>query len=329
MLAADLQNWATIIAAIAVFGLVLSIWIIFVVVRSSRRAKRTERLESRLGLHDERDSSVRVLRLWRDGHEATTTVPGKTRRMPIGQRLERLRQKTGWKAPARSILLGLLGSVALLSLIVLVVTTSWLAAAGVAAVALLAFWTYVKQRVRRTDVVFERQFLDALGLACQSLRAGHPLVGAFKLIADEIGPPIGVMFADMCQRQALGVDLEDAIREVSETSDSHDMRIFATSVAIQLRSGGNLVEMMERLSVVIRDRMRLTRRVRVLTAQTQFSKRVLLALPFLVFAGIALLNPGYLAPLFDTMKGNVLLAIAGSGLLLGVWVMNRMSKLQY
>ena len=329
MLAVNVQNLTIIVAAIAIFGLVLSVGIAVIVVRSARQAKRTDRLESRLGLHDERDSSVRVLRLWRDGHEATTTVPGKARRVPIGERLERLRQKTGWRAPARSILLGVLGSAALLSLIALVVTTSWLAAAGTAAVALLGFWIYVKQRVRRTEVIFERQFLDALGLASQSLRAGHPLTGAFKLIADEIGPPIGVMFADMCQRQALGLDLEDAIREVSETSDSHDMRIFATSVAIQLRSGGNLVEMMERLSVVIRDRMRLTRRVRVLTAQTQFSKRVLLALPLFVFAAIMWLNPGYIRPLLDTPKGNVLLAIAGGGLLLGWWVMSRMSKLQY
>ena len=325
----NLQTVATIVVAVSVFGLVLSAWIVLIGIRSVRRAKQAERLEHRLGLHDEPDGPGRVLRLWHDGREATTTVPGKSRRMPFWQRAERLRRKAGWVAPVRTILLGLLGAVVLLFAIALMALQSWLAAVGLAATALLAFWMYLQHRIRRNEAIFDRQLLDALGLACQSLRAGHPLIGSFRLIADQIGPPIGPLFADLCQRQALGADLEDAIREVAQASDNHDMEIFATSVSIQLRSGGNLVEMMERLATVIRDRTRLSRRVRVLTAQTQFSKRVLLAMPFVVFAGVSLLNPDYLAPLFNTTKGHIMLALSGTGLLIGAWAMNRMSKLRY
>jgi tight adherence protein B len=107
------------------------------------------------------------------------------------------------------------------------------------------------------------------------------------------------------------------------------MKLFATSVIIQVRSGGNLADMMYRLADVIRDRMRLKRRVRVLTAQTQLSKRVLLALPFLLFGALNLLNPTYMMPLYTTAMGRMLLIIAGTGLILGAWMMNRLSVLKY
>jgi tight adherence protein B len=80
---------------------------------------------------------------------------------------------------------------------------------------------------------------------------------------------------------------------------------------------------------VIRDRQRLSRRVRVLTAQTQFSKRVLLALPFLVFVVLNLINPQYMRPLYTTTMGELIMLVAGMGLLFGWLTMNWLSKLSY
>jgi tight adherence protein B len=80
---------------------------------------------------------------------------------------------------------------------------------------------------------------------------------------------------------------------------------------------------------VIRDRMRVTRRARVLTAQTQFSKRVLLALPIVLFAVLIVINPHYMEPLFTSDFGRVLLSIAGINLLLGTWVMNRLAVIRF
>ena len=86
---------------------------------------------------------------------------------------------------------------------------------------------------------------------------------------------------------------------------------------------------MDRLANVIRDRQRLSRRVRVLTAQTQFSKNVLLALPFLTFVALNLINPQYMRPLYMTTLGQLIMLIAGCGLLLGWMTMNWLSKLSY
>ncbi|MCH8153024.1 MAG: hypothetical protein IH830_11720 [Planctomycetes bacterium] len=96
-----------------------------------------------------------------------------------------------------------------------------------------------------------------------------------------------------------------------------------------MRTGGNLADLMDRLAVVVRDRIRLGRRMRILTAQTQMSKRVLIVLPFIIFILFNILNPDYMAPLYTTNVGNFLLAISALGLAIGAWVMNRMAVLKY
>jgi tight adherence protein B len=194
---------------------------------------------------------------------------------------------------------------------------------------LAGFWIYLKQKVDRVVTAFEQQFVDALELAARSLRAGHPLIASFRIIADEVAAPVGTMFQRICQQQAVGISLEQSLREAAAATSSPDMKLFATSVAIQLRSGGNLADMMDRLSAVVRGRMWLTRRVRVLTAQTQLSKRLLLVLPALLFGVLTLLNPGYMHPLYATATGRVLLVVAGLSLLFGAWLMSRMAVLKY
>jgi tight adherence protein B len=107
------------------------------------------------------------------------------------------------------------------------------------------------------------------------------------------------------------------------------MKLFAASTVIQLRSGGNLADMMDRLVAVIRDRMRLQRRVRVLTAQTQFSKRVLIAMPFVLIAILMMLKPDYLELMWTTQVGRYMLGAAGIFLIIGSWVMNKIATLKY
>jgi tight adherence protein B len=202
--------------------------------------------------------------------------------------------------------------------------------AGCAALAvLLLSWVWLQQKLARRVAIFESQLIDALGLAARSLRAGHPLPGSFRMIAQEIPPPIGKVFADICQQQDLGVGLDFALRKAADDYASPDLKLFATSIIIQLHSGGNLADMMERLAEVVRDRMRLARRVRVLLAQSQLSKYILLALPFVMFLILNLLSPEFMKPLYTTPLGHRLLLIAAGGLLIGAWVMNRLSIIRY
>ena len=106
------------------------------------------------------------------------------------------------------------------------------------------------------------------------------------------------------------------------------MKLFSASLAINLRSGGNLADVVEGIAKVIRQRMRLIRRFRVLTAQTQMSKRILLAMPIIIFGVLQLIDASYMRKLFVTPVGNVLLGIAVSLLALGWVMMNKMAALE-
>jgi len=327
----------SIIIAIAAFGLVLSIWLVGVLLWSLRKKKRIDQVADRLrlvqsagakssALPDENEG--RVLRLWRDGQEATTVVPGLDGSQSIIASLERYRIDAGLESSLRALILGALGLLAFAAAVAYLLTASvMMAIAAPIAVAVLCY-ILVSSRVARRQAIFERQLVDGLELAARSLRVGHPLVGSFRMISEEIGAPVGLLFGEVCQQQELGISLDEALRGVSARTHSDDLKLFATSVIIQLRSGGNLADMMERVANVIRERNRLARRVRVLTAQTQMSKRILLALPFFVFVLLNLINPEYMRPLYSTLTGQIIMAVAGIGLLLGWLTMNWISKLE-
>jgi len=318
------------VVGVSVFVLVLSIWAVAVLLWWVRRSARMERIQQRLDSYNrtQRGAESRVLRLWRHGKEATTVVPGERPRTLL-DRLEDARQTAAIQASLPVVLMGIIGATALTALVTVVLTNSIIVAAIAGAAVVLVCWIAFQQRLAKRLALFETQLVDALELAARSLRAGHPLTGSFRLISEEIEAPVGAIFTEINQQQGLGMPLENALRRSADRSASDDFKLFASSVIIQVRSGGNLADMMERVAMVIRDRLRLARRVRVLTAQTQFSKRLLIALPILMFAFLNVINPQYMMPLYATAAGRILLIVAASGLLVGALVMNRLAKIRY
>lgn len=313
----------------SVFGLVFSLWCIVLLYWRAKRARQDRQIRERLGYGAALEDQARVLRLWVDNKEATAVVPAQSRKLPLRARLEKMRKDADWEAPVASLLLGLTGILTLIFLTTLVTTGNPLLAILLTIMSGFIVYFIVERRIGKQQALFERQLLDALGLGARSLRAGHPLIGAFHLIVEEMNDPIRRVFAQICQEQELGVKLEEAIRKAALDTDNEDMKLFATSIIIQLRSGGNLADLIERLADVIRERMRLTRRVRVLTAQTQYSKRVLIAMPFIIFTILCLINPQYINPLLTTLTGRIVLSVALLNIVIGTWVMNRMALLRY
>jgi len=323
------QQLVTLIGAIAAFGLVLSLWLGGVVLWFSKRSKRARMVKQRLQAIENHGlvSEGRTLRLWHEGKEATTIVPYVLSQGGVATWLEEMRIEAGWMTPLSTIMFTLGGVLAAAAVAAYLISGRPLMAVGAPIAVLIVFWIFLQHRISKRTTHFERNLIDALELAARSLRAGHPLLGSFQLIAEEIPAPVGEMFARVCQQQNLGVAMEDALRTIAENHSSDDLKLFATSVVIQMRSGGNLADMMMRLANVIRERNRLARRIRVLTSQTQFSKRVLLALPFLVFILLNIMNPVYMQPLYDTTAGQMIMAASATGLLLGWMMMNWLSKL--
>jgi tight adherence protein B len=282
----------TILTTGSVFLLVLSIWGIGLLLWSSRRAKRSQRIGNRLGLTSRGVENGRTLRLWLDGKEVETAV-GWSASTDFSTRFANKCHDAGWESPPQTILLGLLGGMCGAFVLVLAISSSYLLSVSAAAIVAIGFWMFLNFRVARRRSLFDRQLIDALDLAARSLRVGHPLVGSLRLVSEEVAAPVGPLFAGIVQQQELGASMEDAIRTTAQNSSSDDLKLFATAVIIQLRSGGNLADMMERVASVMRDRLRLGRRVRVLITQAQFSKIILLALPPFMFVLLTVLNPGY------------------------------------
>ena len=177
--------------------------------------------------------------------------------------------------------------------------------------------------------LFERQLVDALGVAARALRAGHPLVGAFQLISEEIGEPLGKIFGQIYQEQAFGSDLKESIRNAAKANRNTEFKLFATAIAVQLHSGGNLADLMDSLASVVRARIRLNKRIRVLTAQTQVSKAILIAMPFIMFVLLNIINREYMDPLYSTREGNYMLIAMFVNILLGSWMMNKMIRIKF
>ena len=312
------------------FLLVLSVWLICLLLWVFRRGASRKNIEDRLAFETRPGvGPPRVIRLWHEGKDVEAVVPGSLKRRSFVAELKKIRQDAGLETPIHVLLLGSIALTTLPSLLVILVTGRILAGLVVAAVLCVAQKMYVAHRIRTLNDLFENQLIEALDMASRSLRAGHPLLGAFQLIVQEMRPPVSRVFGEICQQQALGVTVEEAVRRTAQKLESPDLNLFTASLVIQLRTGGNLADMLELLGHVIRDRRRLFRRVRTLTAQTQLSKRVLVVVPFVLFVMLYVLNPDYLKPLYATSTGVILLLTAGALLGVGTWFMNRIAILRY
>lgn len=317
-----------IVTAVATFGFVLATWMFILILWLRIKSARQERLKMRLDPHSGETLEARTLRLWHEGAEYTTTIHSARFSSSAVARLRSMRLDAGYRAPLANLLMGLVaGSLAAAAGIFVLTGRVLPALFAVGIVLLAAVWT-TNVRIARRRSIFERQLVDALELGARALLAGHPLLGSFQLIAEEIPAPVGTLFGQICKQHEMGLHLEDCLRRASEDSRSPDMRLFSASMAINIKTGGNLAEVVHGLARVIRERMRLNRRFRVLTSQTQYSKRILIAMPFIMFFVLNILNAEYMAPLYTTRNGNMILLAAFGMLSAGWWMMNKMAALK-
>jgi len=324
----ELERLINIIAMVAVFGLVFSIWCICIVLWFGQYIGRLRSVQKRLGIVKKETVESQTLRLWRETEQETRSDIS-LEKPTLAEQLESLRQAAGWRASAQTVILQVIGAAILGFVITYLLKGGIALGLGISAAIVVVFWTYTRKCISKQTALLERQLMDALGIAARALRAGHPLLGAFQLISEEIDKPLGDIFFRICQEQMLGLDLKDSIKKVAKATYNAELKFFATAVSIQLQSGGNLADLMDSLASVIRARMRLNRRVRVMTAQTQFSKKTLISLPIIMFFLLHIVNPAYMQPLYTTIIGKCMLGAMVASLLFGSWVMNRMTVLRF
>ncbi len=317
-----------IIKGIAAFGLVMAAWSVVVLLVAQKRARRESFMRQRLDPGGPQTESVRTLRLWHEGEEAVTLVAESGDKPRMVERMEALRREAGYTMPLR----GLFTVVAVIMLVVAVagfaLTQRALPLVVGPIVVGTAFWYIMHAKATKRRQLFNRQFVDSLELCARALRSGHTLLAAFRLMSEEIPAPVGRLFADICQQQSMGIKLEEALRKASNISGSNDMKLFSASLTINMKSGGQVADVMEGIAFVIRERLKLGRRFRTLTAQTQFSKKVLIGLPFILFAVLNAISPEYMSELYASVAGQFMLGASLTSLLVGWFVMNKMADLK-
>jgi len=176
-------------------------------------------------------------------------------------------------------------------------------------------WVFHKRK-RRLDK-FQQGLPEALDLMVSALRAGHSLIAALGSAARECADPIGCEFKACFEEQNYGLEVKTALDNLLKRVPLQDLRIFATAVMIQKESGGNLAEVLDKTSHVIRERFRLKRQVGVHTAQGRMTGWVLTFLPVALGAGLYFVNPEMMSILWKNPTGIKLLWTAGGMIVVG------------
>lgn len=188
---------------------------------------------------------------------------------------------------------------------------------------------FVKQAAARRLAVFEEQFPEAIDLIARALRAGHALPTALQMVSEEIPQPVGGEFRLLFDQQNFGMSLPDALRAFGERVPLVDARFFVTAVLTQRETGGNLSEVLDKLSSVIRDRFKVKRQVRAVSAHGRITGWVLGALPPVVAGILFLVSPDHIRLLVDDPLG-VEMVLAGLTLqFIGVMAIRRILRVEY
>jgi len=171
---------------------------------------------------------------------------------------------------------------------------------------------------------FAAQFPDALDTIVRSLRAGHPVPIAITMVGREMPDPIGSEFGMVSDEITYGADLETAMRNLYARIGSDDLPLFVTAVAIQGATGGNLGEILENLSGVIRQRFKMRRKIRALAAEGRASAMILSALPIGMFIVIQVIAPDFYGSMWHEHLTKVLLFSAAGWMSVGNIIMFKM-----
>jgi tight adherence protein B len=319
-----------ILIALAVF-VVVALGVFVVASLMDERSSKARLLRERLSTVQktpERDAG-QELALLRD--EVMSKIPALDnllRRSPQIAGLQTLLEQADVKSRAGNVLLLCVLSGAGLALIVLLFTGfpqfAWLA------LILGAFlpYSYANYKRAKRFSKFEEIFPEAIDTLARAVRAGHAFTTALELIASEIAEPVASEFRKLFEEQKFGLPVRDALINLTERVPLVDVKFFVTAVMLQRETGGNLAEILDNLSYVIRERFKIMRQVRVHTAQGRMTMMLLMGLPPIIVITMQAMNPSFIKPLFDDPIGHLLIVVGITLQTIGYFVIRKIIQIE-
>jgi tight adherence protein B len=245
-----------------------------------------------------------------------------------GVKLARLIEQSGVRTTPGTVLMISIGAAMLCALVAGVFARqSWVPPiAAAVGVTLPTFFLIRKRSVRLRR--FEEMFPEALDLLSRAVKAGHAFQTAMNMAADELPDPVGPEFRKTFDQQNFGLPLRDALNAMSERIPIIDVKFFVTAVLIQRETGGNLSEILDNLSHVVRERFKVLRQVRVHTAHGRFTGWVLMALPAALGVVMSFINPEHMQLLYREPMGRMMLTAAVVMQTIGYFWIKRVIKIE-
>jgi tight adherence protein B len=197
--------------------------------------------------------------------------------------------------------------------------------------ALLGFfvpYAYASHRRTKRFQAFEEKFPEAIDTLARAVRAGHAFTTALEMIANEVSEPVAGEFRQLYEEQKFGLPVRDALVNLADRVPLVDVKFFVTAVMLQRETGGNLAEILDNLSYVIRERFKILRQVRVHTAQGRLTMVLLMALPPTIVVIMMLINPGFIRPLFTEWLGHVGIVVGITLQTLGYFFIRKIIRIQ-
>lgn len=191
----------------------------------------------------------------------------------------------------------------------------------------IPFMYIFRKRTQRMNR-FQAQLPDSLEMMGRALKAGHAFSGALKMVADEFDDPMGLELSKVVSEINFGISLPEALKNLTDRVDCPDLRYFVTSVLVQRETGGNLTEILDKIAHLIRERVKLHGKIRVLAAEGKFSAYILIGLPFFIAGAVYIMSPEYLRPLFTDPMGKKLVAVAIVMMLLGIFIIRKLTQIK-
>jgi len=189
-------------------------------------------------------------------------------------------------------------------------------------------YSVVSYRRQKRFERFEELFPEAIDTLARAVRAGHAFTTAIEMIFNEIAEPLATEFRKLFEEQKFGMPVRDALMNLTERVPLVDVKFFVTAVMLQRETGGNLAEILDNLSYVIRERFKIQRQVRVHTAQGRLTMALLMAMPPTVVTILLVFSPDFVRPLFYDPIGHALLVLSIALQTVGYFVIRKIIKIQ-
>lgn len=304
-------------------GPLLAVYGIFQLVtelRASPKKKLADRLKGRVAADASRGGVTSFNDLLRQTPQARGKLAEMLTNLKLVERLQTTLEQANVNLAASALLINITLVACILVAVILVLGLPLLAGLGLAVLCYLGplFFLYWRRKARLNKMVL--QLPDVFEMLSQALRAGHSLASGMQLISREMPEPAGTEFARVFHEHNLGLKLEDALQNLATRMDILDVRFFVTAVLIQRQTGGDLAEVLDKISSVIRDRIKLFGTVKALTAEGRLSGYILLALPVVVFVAMLRINYDYAAVLLNHPTGQMM-GMAAIVMMVCGWVM--------